>query len=453
MYKILLLYPSLLNAASQETTTLYTDIPLSIVTLAAQFHQSDYEVDIVDERLEEISASDLARKLQNTVMVGISAITSYQIVNGLRAIERIKRIDNQIPIVWGGWHASLMPEETIRHPLVDMVMVGQGEANIRKLADCLRDHRALDEIPNLLYKNQDGTVVKTTVQRDPNFQMQTNLIHGYENLSMERYIHSAWGNKRILGYESSRGCPYGCSFCSISAVFQQKWYGLPADNVYRDLRWLYDHYSIDAVHFFDNNFFVDKARALTLAQLLGDHSPIRWDGTVAIRQFIKFTKQEIHKLKAGGLYRIIAGVESGDEEVLAKINKKHTNEQVLELVHRCREEGLQPSLSFMMGFPWNPEQDTERTMRLIEQIREILPGTEILLFVFSPYLGTPLYRAAIEYGMKFPTSLDGWANFTYDAIQTPWISRGLARKMGRYLQFFETKVMPANEESFFKRFT
>ena len=126
MYKILLLYPSLLNAASQETTTLYTDIPLSIVTLAAQFHQSDYEVDIVDERLEEISASDLARKLQNTVMVGISAITSYQIVNGLRAIERIKRIDNQIPIVWGGWHASLMPEETIRHPLVDMVMVGQG---------------------------------------------------------------------------------------------------------------------------------------------------------------------------------------------------------------------------------------------------------------------------------------------------------------------------------------
>lgn len=92
-------------------------------------------------------------------------------------------------------------------------------------------------------------------------------------------------------------------------------------------------------------------------------------------------------------------------------------------------------------------------MRLIEQIREILPGTEILLFVFSPYLGTPLYRAAIEYGMKFPTSLDGWANFTYDAIQTPWISRGLARKMGRYLQFFETKVMPANEESFFKRFT
>ena len=142
-----------------------------------------------------------------------------------------KPSDNQIPIVWGGWHASLMPEETIRHPLVDMVMVGQGEANIRKLADCLRDHRALDEIPNLLYKNQDGTVVKTTVQRDPNFQMQTNLIYGYENLSMERYIHSAWGNKRILGYESSRGCPYGCSFCSISAVFQQKWYGLPADNV------------------------------------------------------------------------------------------------------------------------------------------------------------------------------------------------------------------------------
>ena len=453
MHRIILFYPSLLNAADQEITTLYTDIPLSIVTLAAQFHESDYEVDVVDERLGEITTSALAQKLQNAVMVGVSAITSYQIVNGLRAIERIKRIDSQIPIVWGGWHASLMPDETIRHPLVDIVMMGQGEANIRKLADCLRDHRAIDEIPNLLYKNRDGTVVKTTVQCYPDFKMQTNLIHSYEQLPMERYIHSKWGNKRLLGYESSRGCPYGCSFCSISAVFHQKWYGLPAGNVYRDLRWLYDHCGIDAIHFFDNNFFVDKKRALTLAKLLGDHSPIRWDGTVAIRQFIKFSKQEIHQLKAGGLYRSIAGVESGDEEVLTKINKKHTNQQVLELVYRCREEGLQPSLSFMMGFPWNPEQDTERTMSLIEQIKRIHPETEILLFVFSPYLGTPLYRTAIQYGMKFPTSLDGWANFTYDAIQTPWISRGLERKMRRYLQFFETKVMPANEESFFKRFT
>ena len=91
-----------------------------------------------------------------------------------------------------------------------------------------------------------------------------------------------------------------------------------------------------------------------------------WDGTVVAQQFVRFTPAYIRRLKRGGLFRVIIGGESGDEEVLRRVHKGHTNGQILQAVRMCREFGLLPSLSFMIGFPWAPEEDTRRTVELRE---------------------------------------------------------------------------------------
>ena len=209
---------------------------------------------------------------------------------------------------------------------------------------------------------------------------------GYTAVDLERYIHPQWGHRRVVGYESSRGCPYRCAFCSIGAVYKRHWHGLPAETVARDIARLRDEYGIDAVHFFDNNFFLDVRRAARFAEgLIESSTCVAWDGTVVAQQFVRFSPQTIERLRRGGLFRVIVGGESGDEEVLKKIHKAHTNRQILETARRCKEYGLMSSFSFMVGFPWNPEQDTARTIDLIGQIRHIDKNSEILLFVFSPY--------------------------------------------------------------------
>ena len=450
MNKIVLYYPSFSRDKGDQT--LYTDLPLSVITLAAQLHNR-YPVEIIDARIDCFTESELAKKLENTFLVGISATTSYQIVNGLKFAELVRRCSPNIQMVWGGWHPSLMPEETIRHELVDMVIVGQGEQIIAKLAHCIQKGGTLTDIPNLYFKDQTGTVHRSFRVSFHDLQLPENIIQGYEYVPMQRYVHTGWGNHRVLGYESSRGCMYACQFCSIHAVFQRKWHGLPADCVSRDILWLKQQYKIDAVHFFDNNFFVDRKRAQKIASLFTESAvKIKWDGTVVVRQFLQFTEKELELLKQSGFYRVIVGVESGDEEVLAKINKNHTNQEVLELVRRCREYGILPSLSFMVGFPWQPEADTENTLRLIEKIKLIHKNAEILLFVFSPYLGTPLYTTAQKYGMRYPNSLEGWADFTYDRTNTPWVSAKLNRKIQRYLGFFGTKELNENEQRFYRGF-
>ena len=452
MNKIVLVYPSFSDSEDKREKTLYIDIPLSVAALASQLH-GKYEVEIVDERLDKYSDDEITLKLKNVFMVGISAITSYQIVNGLKFAQKVRKYSKEIKIIWGGWHASLMPQETIKHSLVDIVVIGQGEYIISKIADCLKSKDNLSLIPNIIYKSENGSIIKTQQVVFNNLQMTNNVINGYQYLKIDRYIHEGWGNRRVLGYESSRGCPFSCKFCSIGAIFKRKWYGLHAENVYNDIEWLKKNYQIDAVHFFDNNFFVSKKRALSIAEEFEKNKiGIKWDGTVVIHQFLNFSQKEIESFKRSGFYRIIVGVESGDEEVLAKISKKHTNVQVLELVKRCKENGLLPSLSFMAGFPWNPEEDTENTIKLIEKVKNIYNKTEILLFIFSPYLGTPLYKIARYYGIKSTNSLEEWADFTYDKANTPWVSDKLKRKIDRYLSFFGTKEMTSDEQKFYQGF-
>ncbi|HBB28970.1 MAG TPA: hypothetical protein DC000_06945, partial [Clostridiales bacterium] len=137
-----------------------------------------------------------------------------------------------------------------------------------------------------------------------------------------------------------------------------------------------------------------------------------------------------------------------DDDVLVKINKRHTNDQVLKLVEKCKQHNIMASLSFMVGFPWNPEKDFEETILLIEKIKNINSNTEILLFIFSPYLGTPLYETALEYGMDFPDSLEGWSKYTYEKSNAPWIDNHLLKKINRYISFFGTKDMPPNIAEF-----
>ena len=450
MKRIVLFYPALTNGG--DAPTLYVDLPLSVVTLAAQFDPAEFEVEIVDERLGPCTPGEIARKCAGALFVGISAITSYQIVNGLRIARAVRDGDKAVPIVWGGWHPSLMPQETIAHPLVDMVMVGQGEQILPLLARCLARGDGLDSVPNLWWK-QGGRVVRNPRREYPDFQMPRNLIEGYRRLDLTPYVHPQWGHRRVIGYESSRGCPFACAFCSISAVFERRWYGLEAARVAGDIAWLKKQYDIDAVHFFDNNFFIDRQRAADIARLFIERGlDIAWDGTVVAQQFVRFSPAEIDHLRESGLFRVILGGESGDEEVLRRIHKQHTNEQMLESVRICREYDLLPSLSFMVGFPWDPAGDVRRTISLIEQIKRIEPRTEILLFLFSPYLGTPLYEVAKDYGMVFPASLEGWAGFTYDKANTPWITPALSRKISRYLAFFGTKELSGEEEAFFRGF-
>jgi anaerobic magnesium-protoporphyrin IX monomethyl ester cyclase len=445
--KILLYYPK--TAGEEDSRPLYCGLPLSVLTLAAQLDASRYDIRIVDGRVEEDAYSKVIDWIDDNVMcIGLSSMTSYQIRDGLTLAQMIKNLYPRMPIVWGGWHPSLMPDQTIQHQLVDALIVGQGEIAFPALVSQLASKRDWSTIPNIIYKDEDGCV-KHTPRRSVKFSETEPIERGYPYIDVENYIQPLWGNERVVGYETSRGCPWNCDFCSIGAVYTRRWSALPPNRVVDGVEYLSRHHHVDAIHFFDNNFFVDAHRASNISSFLVDRGlKIRWDGTAIVEQFLNFTPDYLAHLMESGFYRVIVGVESGDEQVLKMIGKRHENHHVIEMVEKCAQLGIMASISFMVGFPWNPEKDVAETIRLIERIKEIDPRTEILLFVFSPYLGTKMFYVSAEYGMVFPQSLEGWADYTYDRVNTPWITERLRRKIDRYISFFGTKDMSDEIKNF-----
>lgn len=445
--KVLLYYPH--TTGGNNSHALYRGVPLSVLTLAVHLDDSQYEVMVVDGRIGR-NDSKLADWIdENVVCVGLSSMTSYQIRDGLMFARWVKNLNPQLPIVWGGWHPSLMPNQTIQHELVDIVAIGQGEGIFPTLVSQLAGHGDLSLVPNIAYKDKDGCVQRTRSAPFPKFSDTMPIGKGYRYVDMENYVQPLWGNQRVVGYESSRGCPWGCSFCSIGAVYGQRWNALLPHQVVEGMEQLARLCNADAIHFFDNNFFADPQRAAALGSAILDRNlKIKWDGTAVVEQFLNFSPEYILHLKQSGFYRVIVGVESGDEQVLKKIGKRHDNAQVIEMVKKCAQLDIMASMSFMVGFPWKPEKDLVETIGLIEKIKEINPKTEILLFVFSPYLGTRLFDVSLEYGMTFPQSLEGWADYTYDKINTPWITERLKRKINRYISFFGTKDISNEMKNF-----
>ena len=111
MRRVVLFYPSLING--DESPTLYTALPLSLVALAAPLQAASFEVEILDERLHIYTEEEI-RKTVGRSRAGRHPVPSrgYQIVNGLRFARSVRRLAPHIPIVWGGWHPTLMPMET-----------------------------------------------------------------------------------------------------------------------------------------------------------------------------------------------------------------------------------------------------------------------------------------------------------------------------------------------------
>jgi anaerobic magnesium-protoporphyrin IX monomethyl ester cyclase len=448
MKNIVLYYPII--HGDSDSTPLYTGLPLSVLTIAAQFDSRKIDVRIVDGRVESNPEELLLDAVNDeTVCLGVSSMTSYQIKAGILGARAVKNAYPSLPVVWGGWHPSLMPMQTIVSEFVDIIVVGQGEKAFLELVNCLMNGEDLSTVDNILFKTKENKVITTNCKPLKSLDSVKTFRDALKFIDVKKYFQKTWGNERLLGYEASRGCPYSCKFCSISSVYKHGWIPFPADSVVDDIEYLYKTYDIDAIHFFDNNFFVDPKRALDIGRKLKKRSShIRWDGTAVVEQFVKFTPEYIKELKKTGFYKVIAGVESGDEDVLRLIHKQHTNRQVEEMVELCEKNGIQMSLSFMVGFPWNPEKDFEETISLIEKIKARSPSCEILLFIFSPYIGTPLYNIALEHGMIYPDNLEGWAEYTYDKSNTPWVNQKLTRKISRYISFFGTKDMSKELLSF-----
>src|SRR5262249_21548397 len=207
----------------------------------------------------------------------------------------------------------------------------------------------------------------------------------YHRLPMERYMRNSFMGSRTVAHHSSYGCPFTCNFCGVVHKVNGRYSAQTAERTSAVVHNLVKTFNVNAVEFYDSNFFVQESRIAEFSERI---TPLKlgWWGFGRPDTMLKFSDSTWSKMAKSGLKMAFMGAEAADVEMLRRMNKgcKQTPPTVVAVAKRMAGSGAFPVFSSMVGNPPDRDADLERTLRFIGLVRRINPATEIVFYVFSP---------------------------------------------------------------------
>ena len=401
-------------------------LPLSLVHLGSMF-RSDRVV-IVDGRLEADPAGRVAALAPDAIALGVSVLTGAPILDALEVSRAAKTARPGLPVIWGGWHPSLLPEQCLDSGVVDACVTGQGEHTLAETIAAIEDGAGWHGIRGLVFRDAGGIV--------RNAPRPFSDVNGFpparfDLLDLPRYF--AFRGRRRLDYCSSQGCPFVCSFCADPKVYGQRWSGLRAERVVAELAEHAERYRLEEVFFNDDNFFTDLRRTEAICRgLLEARVRVRWFGTGRADLLRRLNDGQLRLIRESGCYKVNVGAESGSPEMLRAIRKGTLVEEVLETAEKLHRAGIGARFSFIAGFPQEPPESLADTYRTVKALREIDPGFETPIYFYAPYPGTELAERMPALGFSAPRRLEDWREVDLDHSIGPWISPQVRKWVPRY---------------------
>lgn len=397
-------------------------LPYGLLSVAALPHEKGYSVAIVDQRVTKDWEKALAEKINEyTICFGTTAMTGINIKYAIEASRFVKSISPHLPVVWGGIHATLTPEQTLDNPNIDIIVLSEGEYTFLELIDALARHKPpLTEVAGL-YLKQNGRLIKTA---DRSFQRNLDKLPEIPlellGSNIERYIRRGTKIGRAIDFSSSRGCPFACTFCYGTRFHKRMWRALSADEVVRRVSKLVRAYGLDFVCFLDDNLFVDLERVRQICEgLIKSGLNIQWRSVgLRIDTLSRMTDELLQLLWDSGCRDLYIGAETGDPEMMKRIDKNISIPALLEGNRRLAKYPFTVKYTFIEGYPLETEAQQLNTMKIAQQLCDENPNAYTPLLLLCPFVGTKMFDEAIAVGFEPPETLDEWAHFNYD----DWIS-------------------------------
>ena len=381
-----------------EETGLYPPLGLLYVASFAE-HQTSHTIQVLDCLVDRPSYAHLEEEIRkrNPDLVGIQA-TTFTLIDTILTAKAVKRVDPSIPVVVGGPHVLIYPEETLAIREVDYIIRGEAEESFSGLIEALDHGGDLNLIPGLGYKsNGDLRLNPAPLLIDDLDRLPIPARH---LVPQERY-HSVLAELTpITTMMTSRGCPMQCIFCDRPHLGKRFRYR-SAESVTDEMALCCD-LGIKEIFVYDDTFSIRKDRVLDICQAINDRKiDIRWD----IRAHINTIDEEVlDALASAGCLRIHYGVESGNREILKVLRKGIDLERTRRVFHMTRDRGITTLAYFMIGNPGETRRQIEETFRFAR----MLDPDFVHISLTTPFPGTELYRLGLQNGLY---TRDYWRDF------------------------------------------
>ena len=411
--KILFVQPGQLESSNQYP-------PVGILYLASVARESGYIVDFYDGGAEGQSL-DTALKFAIDFQPDIVCLSLYTI--GLTVqFKFLNKLKNAIPgiiNIVGGAHATALPVQTMQEcTSIDFLVFGEGERTIVELLEAIKNQISVGRIKGSCYRD-NGNIIQNEA-RELIEDLDEIPLPAFDLLKTHRFQYTRRSfniSNRIGVIISSRGCPFNCSFC-FKSTFGTELRRRSPQRVVAEMKWQIEVLGVEEIQFLDDLFAINsKWLNDFFDELLRQDVKVPWK---CLARVTSVTEDDLLKMRKHGCYGVEFGVESGNDEILKKANKKITTRQIKKAFQSAKKAGLVTFGFFIFGLENDSHQTVRETLELAKKILPDVCGFAILL----PFPGSKVH-ACLPDDLKHK-----WERFNsyYDKNSLPFSICSIAPK-------------------------
>jgi anaerobic magnesium-protoporphyrin IX monomethyl ester cyclase len=407
--------------------------PLCLLSLASALIEAGFEVRVVDAAVSRQWRSQVLWECADALCLGISVLTGPMIHGAIAIAKLVKESNPDLPVIFGGWHPSLLPGQTAQAQFVDAVVRGQGELTLLEIAERLAGGQELNAI--------QGTTLKRAglVQHNPErpvVPLDDLPVAAFHLADFDAYEKLC--GVRKLAYATSVGCPYACNYCTDMVFYKRRFNALSSERVVSEVTDLVGRYRVEEVAMLDSNFPVDIHRALRIAKGFVDSKiRFRWTFQASTDFLSRMSDDEVRMMGESGVTHMGFGTESTSAEVLKMMNKRHQRlNEMYETARKARLGDIHVTFNLIFGYPGETEAHRVETLQTMSEIAREFWNVSFSPNIFTPYPGIPIWPQLREMGVREPQTLQEWADLPLGRNVLPWLQGAELARLRRMLEFF-----------------
>ena len=397
--KLLLTYPN--QRWQKDDINTVWDLNPSTLCLLSTMVKDIVDIKIVDAQFHNMTQEAFRRVIEDYYphYVGISVMTSEYCDILDIAAGIVKSVNKNIIVIAGGVHVTTNYDYVMRNKNIDYGVRGEGEYVLKNLIKFLNGEIDFPS-EGLIFRNGDEVIVQNqAIVKD----ISKLPWPAYELVDYKAYLEKAqrFGPNRAAELPcarlvTTRGCPFGCSFCQVEIISGKKVRYRDPEDVVNELLFLKEKYGIKSIIFEDDNLLMAgnnyAKRLFTL--MIERKLELKWTG-IAFALFL-LTDKLLDLMRDSGCVGINVAIESGNERVLREIVKKPIKDlnMVPEIIEQIKKRGMYCIANFVIGFPGETWDEIRETINFAEHC-----GADyIKIFIAVALYKTKLYKIAIDTG-------------------------------------------------------
>jgi len=416
-------------------------LPLEMLSISGFPLADGYEVEIVDANLytEDEARRRVVAACEDAMLYATTGILGYMVVDGYEASKLVKQAYPDLPMIIGGWFASVKYDMQLATGLYDAVVLAQGEFTFRDVVRAVDAGEPFDDIPGLALM-RDGEIVLTEKRKvvgwndlpatpwhlidiEPYREHQLRPQSAGDYLRMPGPGSGGQERKPYFGiaYYSSYGCPEPCTFCCSPLVTNRRWKAIDGTRMLDELSELHDRWGFDVVRFHDANWGVQEKRVRAFAEgMLERDVKFKYNAFIETHSILQYKAETLDAMAASGFYIAEVGAEAGSDEMMEKIGKPIKGDDNIAASVELDKRGICASVTYIIGYP---HEDAGSMMKTIDQCRRLhvaAPLARPTVWPYRPIPGTVMWDQALKLGYEAPQTVVQWGSIGEYHMEETW---------------------------------